>query len=218
MKTDDEIRSGVFEEIARNPRIKGSEIGVIVKDGAVTLNGMVLTLDEKMCAEHAVKRLRGVRAIANDIEVKLPKEMRKADEGIAEQIGRLLTWYSSLRNMDVYADVNDGRVTLNGEVDFLYQKALAAERVAELEGVSSVSNQIKIRRKHGIDANEVKRQITTALHRHANIEASQIRVSVDDGKVILEGAVDTYHERGLVDEAVRATGGVREIIDHLTVK
>ena len=218
VRTDDELRSDVLAELARNPRIRHSEIAVIVKDGAVTLNGMVLTLDEKICAERAVKDLRDVRAIANDIEVKLPEQMRKADERIAEQIGRLLTWYSSLRNMDVRANVDDGRVTLTGEVDFLYQKEVAAERVAELDGVSAVSNKIKIRERRAIDEEEIKRQIVAALHRHANIEASGIQVSIADGEVRLEGTVGAYRERDLVVEAVRATAGVRDIVDNLKVK
>jgi osmotically-inducible protein OsmY len=207
----------VLAELGRNPRISSSEIAVIVKHGAVTLNGLVPTLDEKICAERAVNAIKGVRAVANDIEVKLPEEMRKADEGIAEQIGQLLSWYSSLRNMDVHAGVDDGRVTLTGEVDFLYQKALVAERVAELAGVSAVSNQIKIRERHAIDEQEVNRQIMAALHRHANIEASGIQVFVADGEVKLEGTVGSYRERDLVVEAVRATAGVRDIIDNLKV-
>jgi osmotically-inducible protein OsmY len=208
----------VLAELARNPRIRGSEIALTVKHGAVTLNGMVPTLDDKICAERAVKNIRGVRAVANDIEVKLPDEMRKADEGIAEQIGRLLSWYSSLRNMVVNANVDDGRVTLTGEVDFLYQKELAAERVAELDGVSAVSNQIKIRERRAIDEQEVKRQITAALRRHANIEASGINIFVADGEVKLEGTVGAYRERDLVVEAVRATAGVQDVVDNLRVR
>jgi osmotically-inducible protein OsmY len=218
VKTDDELRSDVLAELARNARIGHSEIAIIVKHGAVTLNGMVLTLDEKMCAERAVKNIKGVRAVANDIEVKLPDEMRKADERIAERIGRLLTWYSSLRNMDVHANVDDGSVTLTGEVDFLYQKALVAERVAELEGVSAVSNQIRIRERHAIDEQEVKRQIMAALHRHASIEASRIQMSVADGEVKLEGTVGAYRERDLIVDAVRATAGVRDIVDNIKVR
>ena len=218
MKTDDALRADVLAELSRSPRIRTSEIGVIVKDGAVTLSGMVHTLDEKACAERAVKNIKGVRAIADDIEVKLPAQMRKADEHIAEQISRLLTWYSSLRNMDVRAEVDDGHVTLTGEVDFLYQKSLAAERVAELESVAGISNQITIREHHAIDQNEVKRQITAALHRHAALEASGIHISVADGKVILDGVVDACCERDLIAEAVRTTHGVREIIDNLKVR
>jgi osmotically-inducible protein OsmY len=208
----------VLAELARNPRIASSEIAVTVKNGAVTLNGIVLTLDEKLCAERAVKNIKSVRAVANDIEVKLPAEMRKADEGIAEQIGRLLSWYSSLRNMDVHADVDDGRVTLTGEVDFLYQKALVAERLAELAGVAAVSNQIKIREHRAIDEREINRQIMAALHRHANVEAAAIHISVADGEVKLEGTVGAYRERELVVEAVRATAGVRDIVDNLKVR
>jgi osmotically-inducible protein OsmY len=208
----------VLAELARNPRIRSSEIAVTVKHGAVTINGMVPTLDERLCAERAVKNLKGVRAVANDVEVKLPDEMRKADEGIAEQIGRLLSWYSSLRNMDVHAEVDDGRVTLTGEVDFLYQKALAAERVAELAGVAAVANQIKIRERRAIDELDVNRQIMAALHRHANVEASAIHVSIADGEVKLEGTVGAYRERELVVEAVRATAGVRNIVDNLKVR
>ena len=218
VSSDEELRSDVLAELERNPRIRHSEIAVIVKDGAVTLNGIVMTLDEKICAERAVKDIRGVRAIANDIEVELAEQMRKADEGLAEQIGRLLSWYSSLRNMDVKAKVDDGRVTLTGEVDFLYQKEVVAERVAELEGVSAVSNQIKIRKRRTIDEQDVRRQIVAALHRHANIEAAGIRVSIADGEVRLEGTVGAYRERDLVVEAVRATAGVRDIVDNLKVK
>jgi osmotically-inducible protein OsmY len=120
--------------------------------------------------------------------------------------------------MDVNANVDDGHVTLTGEVDFLYQKALVAERVAELEGVSDVSNQIKIREHHAIDEHEVKRQIMAALHRHANIEASGINISVADGEVKLEGTVGAYRERDLVVEAVHATAGVRGVVDNLRVR
>lgn len=218
LRTDEEIRDDVLAELAHNPRIAHSEIAVSVKHGTVTLNGMVSTLDEKHCAERAVKVIKGVRAVANDIEVKLPAEMRKADEGLAEQIGRLLSWYSSLRNMEVQAEVDDGRVTLTGEVDFLYQKALVAERVAELDGVSAVANRIKIRERHAIHEDEVKRQIVAALNRHASIEASHIHISIADGEVRLEGVVGAYRERDLVVEAVRATAGVQNIVDNLKVR
>lgn len=102
---------------------------------------------EKIRAELAVKSIRGVRAIANDIEVKSAAEMRKADESLAERTARLLTWYSSLRNMDVKAEVDDGHVTLTGSVDFLYQKTIVADRVAELEGATAVADRITIRRR-----------------------------------------------------------------------
>jgi osmotically-inducible protein OsmY len=146
IKPDDELRAEVLAELARNPRIEGSEIAASVKYGAVTLHGLVLTRDEKICAELAVKNIEGVRAIANDIEVKSPEEMLQADESVAERVARVLAWYASLRNMDVKATVDDGHVTLTGRVDFAYQKSVVAERVAELAGVSSVTNRIALRR------------------------------------------------------------------------
>jgi osmotically-inducible protein OsmY len=146
-KADDDLRAKVLAELARSRRIEGSEIAASVKHGAVTLHGLVLTLDEKICAELAVENIEGVRAIANDIQVKSPEEMREADESIAERVARVLTWYSSLRNMDVKAKVDDGHVTLTGEVDLPYQKSVVAERVGEVAGVSAVSNRIRIRRR-----------------------------------------------------------------------
>jgi osmotically-inducible protein OsmY len=217
MKTDDELRADVIAELKWNPRIKSNRIGVIVKDGAVTLTGMVETYIEKMDAERAAKRVEGVRAVAEDIEVKLPTQIRKTDEGIAEQAARMLTWNSTLRNTNVLAEVRDGRVVLTGEVDWLYQKETAAKRISELEGVTGVSNQITIRARKSADPRDVKRQIMGALHRHANLEASKIEISVADGKVTLEGTVDAYHDRDLIEEAARGTEGVRAVVDNLRV-
>jgi osmotically-inducible protein OsmY len=145
-RPDDALLSEVLAELARSPRIAGSEIAASVRHGAVTLHGLVLSVDEKICAELTVKGIDGVRAIANDIQVKSREEMLQADESIAERVARVLSWYSSLRNMDVKAEVDDGHVTLTGEVDFPYQKEIVAERVAELEGVSAVANRVAIRR------------------------------------------------------------------------
>jgi osmotically-inducible protein OsmY len=218
MKTDEQLRTDVLNELQWNQRVKSRQIGVIVKDGAVTLTGMVETLADKRSAELAAKNVKGVRAVADDIEVKLPAQMRRTDEGIAEQAARLLTWYSSLRDMNVQAEVDNGHVVLTGDVDFLYQKEIAAERVAELEGVSGVSNRITVRPPKTADTREIKRQIVSALHRHANIEASRVDVSVVDGQVTVEGTVDTPRERDLIKEAIRGTGGVHDIVDNLRVR
>ncbi len=217
MKTDEELRADVIAELRWNPRVKSNEIGVIVKDGAVTLTGMVETFVAKMHAERAAKRVQGVRAVAEDIEVKLPTQIKRTDEGIAEQAARMLTWNSTLRSTNVQAEVRNGRVILTGEVDWLYQKETAAKRVAELEGVTGVFNQITIRARKSADPRDVKRQIMGALHRHANLEGSKVEISVVDGNVTLEGTVDAYHERDLIEEAVRGTEGVRAVVDNLRV-
>jgi osmotically-inducible protein OsmY len=217
MKTDEELRADVVAELKWDPRLKSNQIGVIVKDGAVTLTGLVETYFEKMCAERAAKSVKGVRAVAEDIEVKLPTQIKKSDEGIAEQAARMLTWNSTLRDTNVQAEVRKGRVILTGEVDWLYQKEIAAKRVAELDGVTGVMNQITIRVRKNADAPDVKRQIMGALHRHANLEASKVEISVVDGKVTLEGTVDAYHERDLIEDAARRTEGVRDLVDNIRV-
>jgi osmotically-inducible protein OsmY len=217
MKTDAELRADVIAELKWNPRIKSNQIGVIVKDGAVTLTGMVETFAEKIHAERAAKIVKGVRAVAEDIEVKLPTQIKRTDEGIAEQAARMLTWNSTLRDTNVQAEVRNGRVILTGEVDWLYQKETAAKRVAELEGVTGVFNQITIRARKSADARDVKREIMSALQRHANLEASKVDISVADGKVTLEGTVDAYHDRDLIEDAARGTEGVRDVVDNIRV-
>jgi osmotically-inducible protein OsmY len=215
MKTDEELRTDVIAELKWNPRIKSNQIGVIVKDGAVTLTGMVESYAEQLYAERAVKSVKGVRAVAEDIQVKLPSQIMSTDEGIAEQAARVLTWNSTLRDTNVQVEVRNGRVVLTGEVDWLYQKDTAARRVAELEGVSGVVNQITIRK--SANPRDVKRQIMDALHRHANLEASKVEISVTDGTVTLEGSVDAYYERDLIESAARGTEGVRAVVDNLRV-
>jgi osmotically-inducible protein OsmY len=217
MKTDEGLRADVIAEFKWNPRIKSNQIGVIVKDGAVTLNGFVETFLEKVAAERAAKSVNGVRAVAEEIEVKLPTQVKQTDEGIAEQAARLLSWNTTLRNTNVQAEVRQGRVTLTGEVDWLYQKETAGRRVSELEGVIYVSNQITIRPQKAADSRDVKREIMDALHRHANLEASKIDISVADGEVTLKGTVDAYHDRDLIEDAARSTQGVRAVIDNIRV-
>ena len=218
MRTDRELQADVLAELAWDPQVHGNEIGVIAKDGAVTLTGVVQSYAEKAAAERAAKRVKGVRAIAQDIEVKLPDEMRESDEGIAEKFARLVAWTSTLRDTSVLAEVSNGYVTLTGEVDHPYQKQVAANRVGELDGVIAVTNDIKVRaRPSDVQASDILRQITRALHRHASIEASNIHVSVENGRVTLDGTIPTYAERELVEEAASATTGVRQIDNRLRV-
>jgi hyperosmotically inducible protein len=218
MKTDEKLQADIIAELKSDPRIRGGEIGVIVRDGGVTLTGIVADYAAKLAAERAAKRVEGVRAIAEDIEVKLPEEIRITDEGIVERISQLLNWNRAFCNTDIQAEVRHGHVTLSGDVDRLFQKHAAAQRIAELEGVTGIFNRIRVRETvAGRSARDVEHAITSALHRHANIEASNVRVSVDDGKVTLDGTVGAYHERELIEEAVRATQGVREVVDNLAV-
>lgn len=218
MRTDEQLQTDVLAELKWDPRIQSNEIGVTAKDGAVTLTGTVETYSEKLAAERAAKRVKGVRAIAENIEVRLPTQMRTTDEGIAERTAHILKWNSTLRDTDIQAEVNNGYVTLTGEVDWSYQKQVAASRIEELQGVAGIFNQVTVRQKADpVGARDVEKQITSALHRHANVEASKVRVSVADGKVTLDGVIDAYHERELIEDAVWATAGVKQVVDNLTV-
>jgi osmotically-inducible protein OsmY len=218
MNTDQQLQADVLAELKWDPRVHSNAVGVIVKDGAVTLTGAIDTYAEKLAAERAAKRVKGVRAIAADIEVKLPAQMRTTDEGLAEQIARILNWNGTFRNSDIQAEVRNGRVTLTGEVDGSYQRQAAERRVEELQGVTGIINQIRLRpQAEPVSARDVQRQITSALHRHANVEASRIRISVADGKVTLDGTVDTYGERELIEDAVWAAAGVKEVLDNVRV-
>ena len=219
MKSDSELKSDVLAELKWDPRIRSNEIGVTVRDGAVTLTGVVGTYSKKLAAERAVKRVKGVRAIAEEIEVKLPAQMRTSDEGIAGRIANILEWDNALHDSNIQAEVSKGHVTLTGEVDWLYQRQTAGRRAQELQGVTSVSNKVTIRpRKHPVAPEDIEKNIMAALHRHANIEASKISVSVIDGKVALNGVVDALFELELVQDAVWATSGVKEVADHLTIR
>ena len=218
MKTDQELRADILAELERDARVRSTEIGVIVKNGAVTLTGVVADFADKIAAERAVKRLKGVRAIAEDIEVKRSAEARLTDEGIAERIAEVLSWSTPFRDTDIQAEVREGRVTLSGEVDRLYQKQAAAQRVGELEGVTGIFNEIRVRETvAGARARDIETEIVRALQRHASIEASKVRVSVAEGKVTLDGTVDALHERDLIEDAVRHAAGVTDVVDNLAV-
>jgi osmotically-inducible protein OsmY len=217
MKTDQQLQADVMAELRGDPRVNSNAVGVIVKDGAVTLTGITESYMEKLAAERAAKRVKGVRAVAGDIEVRLPAQIQRTDEGIAEQIARLLSWNVTFRDSDIQAEVRNGRVTLNGEVDWLYQKQEAERRIEDFSGVLAIDNRIAVRTPVTVDERDVQRRIMTALHRHANVEASNVHVSIDAGKVTLDGTVGALHERELIEDAVRATAGVRQIVDNLRV-
>lgn len=215
MRTDQEIRDDILAEIDWEPRVQSTEIGVTVKNGAVVLTGTVSNYAEKLAAEEAAKRVKGVRAIAEEIKVKIPSETRVGDEEIAERIANLFKWNASIAENEIKAEVRNGFVTLSGEADWNYQRDLAKTLVSGVKGVAAVTNMIKV--KSRVAPAEVTREITRALHRNADIEASNIKVDVDGGRVTLKGDVKAWHERKLVEDAVWAAPGVTEVVDNLRV-
>jgi osmotically-inducible protein OsmY len=217
MRSDIDIQADVAAELKRDPRVKSTAVGVIVKGGAVTLTGVTDSYLEKVAAERAAKRVKGVRAVAADLAVRLPVEIKRTDEGIAEQIARFLSWNSTFRDTNVQAEVRNGRVTLTGTVRWLYQKDEVERRVEELDGVLAVYNQITIVAPPVVDERELHRTIMAALHRHANVEASKVNISISDGTVTLDGTVGAYHERDVIENAIRTTAGVTRVVDNLHV-
>ena len=218
MKSDTQLKKEVLDELKWDPSVNANEIGVILKDGAVVLTGTVEKYVEKQAAERATKRVEGVHAIAQEIEVKLPSSMSGTDEQIAEQISHILKWSASLKDMNIQARVTNGYVTLTGEVRWAFQKKSAEHQIEDLQGVKAIINQMAVSAPVSpVKAVDIKRQITSALHRRANLEASKVNLSVADGKVTLDGSVDTYYERELIENTVWACSGVKDVVDHLSI-
>ena len=213
-RSDNNLREDVLLELKWDPKISlASDIAVAVKDGVVTLSGFVPSFWEKDAAEKAVKRVYGVRGIANDIEVKL--FWQRTDPEIARDAVHELESHVSIPADRIKVTVEDGWVRLEGTVDWEYQKSLAQLAMKELKGVSGVTNKIQITPK--ASAAEVKSKIEEALRRSAELDARRITVEIEGSTVKLYGSVSSWAER---DEAERAAGsapGTTMVENHILV-
>lgn len=216
MKTDAQLKADVIAELAWDPAINASAIGVIVKDGLVTLTGHLDTFAQKHAAERAVRRVAGVRGIAVELDVRLAPEHQRTDSELAQAAVAALRWNSLVPDEHVKVEVEDAWVTLTGQVDWPYQYASAEQCIRPLTGVRGVTNLVKIRpRVHGQD---IAQQITAALTRHAEREARHIEVAVDGGTVTLSGHVDSLAEHDAAIGAAFGTRGVTSVVDRIEVK
>lgn len=212
---DSLLRQDIIDELEFDPSFCGEHIGVAVDKNVVTLTGHVESYAEKLAAIAAVRRVKGVHAIAENIEVRYPHQNKTADDQIAKRATDILNW-DVLVPTDIDVLVQDGWVTLSGNVDWYYQKTAAEDDVRKLSGVRGVTNKIKI--KPRVDTANVKTKIESALKRHAEVEAKAIRVTVQDGnKVVLEGKVDNWDERRAVETAAWSAPGVAAVEDRLTI-
>lgn len=213
--TDLKLRQEVLDELEFEPSVDAAGIGVAVNDGVVTLSGHVSSYAEKLAAERAAKRVSGVRAVAQEIKVRYLGEAKLSDDDIAKRALNILQWDVSVPD-NVKVTVENGLVTLTGEVDWHYQKAAAETAIQKLGGIVAVFNNIKLKRPL-VKVSEIKSKIENALKRHAEVEAGGISITVSDGRVTLNGKVDSWKEREAVATAAWSAPGVETVDDHLTV-
>jgi osmotically-inducible protein OsmY len=213
---DSQLKALVDEELEWEPRLEADDIGVGVEDGVVTLMGHVKNYAQKHAAEAAVKRVKGVRAIAEKLEVRFGNAPKTDDDEIARRAIKLLDWDVSVPDEKVFAKVQNGFVTLTGDVEWNYQRAKAADLVGSLNGVTGVFNDIHV--KNRVSKSNVKQRIEDALTRNAELEAKGIMVSISEGKVTLEGKVDHWHDRKIAENAAWSAPGVTSVVDNLIIE
>lgn len=210
--SDTQVREAVLRQLEWEPEVVSQDISVKSREGAVTLTGFVHSYAEKVAAEKAAKCVHGVRAVANDIEV---KPMTRTDPEIARDVIEAMRLDMGVPDDRIKAGIRDAFVTLEGNVDWYYQREAAESCARRVNGVRGVSNKIEVKPK--VTTTEVKTKIEDALRRSAEVDARRITVSAQDGAITLEGNVRSWFEKQEVERAAWAAPGVSRVIDHMVV-
>jgi len=215
MKTDIELQRDVLDELAFEPSVDAAEIGVSVTNGVVALNGTVKSYAEKIAAEVATRRVGGVKAIAEELKVRLPDQPKIADHEIAQRLLDIFEWDITIPNERIKVKVEHGWVTLTGTVGWYFQRDAAAKAAAKIGGVVGVSNLIEIG--SSSMAADVRGRIKAAIKRAANLDADSISVRAEGGKVTLSGHVHGWHERQAAERAAWGAAGVTKVEDNIVI-
>ena len=213
--TDQVLKRHVEDALAWEPSIDAAAIGVSVHDGIVTLRGDVGTHTEKFAAERVSLATYGVKAVANDLNVQLVKAYERSDTDIAQAVANALQWNTVVPSNRVTVAVSNGWVTLQGTLDWQYQKDAAARAVRDLTGVRGVTNSVSVQPR--VKSADVQEKIEAAFKRSAEIDARRIAVTAQDGKVILNGNVRSWAERQEAERAAWAAPGVTQVEDRLSI-
>lgn len=215
MKTDAKIREDVLDQLAWEPNVDDRQIGVAVENGIVTLTGVVDSYSTKMAAEKATKKVTGVKAVAENIEVKYGDAFKKTDKEIAKAAINALEWNMSVPDDSIMVKVEDGWVYLTGEVNWEYQREAAKKAVENLLGVRYVSNNILLKQK--VHATDIKNKIQKAFQRAAEIDSKNITVEIEGNTVILRGTVHSLLEKEEASNTAYASPGVYNVKNEIKV-
>lgn len=212
---DDELRQHIIDELDFEPSIDAANIGVAVDEGIVTLTGHVTSFAEKTAAESAAQRVKGVRGIAQEIEVRFPDAKKTGDDQIAKRAVDVLAWNTTVPEGAIQVKVQKGWVTLSGKVNWQFQRISAMNAIRKLSGVIGVTSLIEVTPK--VQAADIKSSIEKALKRSAEVEVNGIQIQVEGSKVVLNGRIHSWYERNAAERAAWSVPGVISVSDNLAI-
>jgi osmotically-inducible protein OsmY len=215
MKTDSQLQLDVLDELKWEPSVDHEKIGVAVDKGVVSLSGTVPSFAEKLLVESTVRRVKGVRAIAEDLVVRYDYMPKTSDSEIAKRVADVLEWDSLIPREKIKVTVEDGVVKLSGTIDWNYQKDIAFKDASKITGVLRIDNRIQVA--PAVSTGDVRKNIEQAFERQADLEAEKIKVRAEGHRIILDGRVSSLNKRGIAERAAWAAPGVTQIEDNLII-